>query len=403
MLAIINLSLAVCTLLLGCASSVAVGQSTDSLPKGFATQRNGKFEVDGKPFVVDPADHTVNQAFVGANSYWLPLLTSENDVRATFREMQGAGIKVLRTWGFNAINGSELAGAKQSGLTYYQVWNSNEWELNDGPQGLERLDFVVKTAGDYGIKIILAFTNNWLLVDFQGWIWKRYVTTIVNRYKSSPNIFAWEMMNEARCLGDLPAGPNCAPGTELLTKWYKQQTDFVRSLSAGEDFDEELFLENVDFGTYHLYPQTWYPELDFPGSNFTVEDWGLQWIQMHADCKYLPTKTIEVDILIFVFFSAAKKANKPVILEEFGLIGIHNKSTIYPTWVDLALKTEHGIMPWQFGMLGLKENNGNRLIKYADALIDGASPNDGFAIYQNQTAVWNIFTNAAKVQASRSG
>uniref|UniRef100_A0A8H8CKK8 mannan endo-1,4-beta-mannosidase n=1 Tax=Psilocybe cubensis TaxID=181762 RepID=A0A8H8CKK8_PSICU len=429
MLAIINLSLAVCTLLLGCASSVAVGQSTDSLPKGFATQRNGKFEVDGKPF-----------AFVGANSYWLPLLTSENDVRATFREMQGAGIKVLRTWGFNAINGSELAGAKQSGLTYYQVWNSNEWELNDGPQGLERLDFVVKTAGDYGIKIILAFTNNWLLVDFQGWIWKRYVTTIVNRYKSSPNIFAWEMMNEARCLGDLPAGPNCAPGTELLTKWYKQQTDFVRSLDpfhmittggeghffkrnqdigywlngqfisdynfngqAGEDFDEELFLENVDFGTYHLYPQTWYPELDFPGSNFTVEDWGLQWIQMHADCKYLPTKTIEVDILIFVFFSAAKKANKPVILEEFGLIGIHNKSTIYPTWVDLALKTEHGIMPWQFGMLGLKENNGNRLIKYADALIDGASPNDGFAIYQNQTAVWNIFTNAAKVQASRSG
>lgn len=37
-------------------------------------------------------------------------------------------------------------------------------------------------------------------------------------------------MNEARCLGDLPAGPNCVPGTELLTKWYKQQSDFVRSL-----------------------------------------------------------------------------------------------------------------------------------------------------------------------------
>jgi mannan endo-1,4-beta-mannosidase len=34
-------------------------------------------------------------------------------------------------------------------------------------------------------------------------------------------------------------------------------------------------------------------------------------------------------------------------------------------------------MPWQFGALGLKEDGGNRLIKYADALIDGASPNDG--------------------------
>lgn len=108
--------------------------------------------------------------------------------------MQKAGVKVLRTWvrrrlqclgmkssrelqGFNAINGSELAGAKESGLTYYQVifsllnqnisltswqvWNSNKWTLNDGPQGLQRLDHVIETAGKYGIKVILAFTNNW--------------------------------------------------------------------------------------------------------------------------------------------------------------------------------------------------------------------------------------------------
>ena len=29
------------------------------------------------------------------------------------------------------------------------------------------------------------------------------------------------------------------------------------------------------------------------------------------------------------------------------------------------------IMPWQFGQLGLTESGGNRLIKYADALING--------------------------------
>lgn len=403
------------------------------LPTGFATQNNGRFEVDGKPF-----------SFVGANSYWLPLLTSESDVHTTFQQMQSAGVKVLRTWGFNAINGSELAGALESGLTYYQVWNSSDWVLNDGPQGLERLDFVINTAGQYGIKIILALTNNWVgyggMELYINWIagagnthdvfytdpriiasYQRYVTTIVNRYKSSPNIFAWEMMNEARCLGDLPAGPHCVAGTELLTGWYKLQSDFIRSLDpfhmittggegqfykknqtigywlngvfvsdynfngeAGEDFDEELLLENIDFGTYHLYPQTWYPELDHPGSNFTVQDWGLMWIQMHAD--------------------SAKKANKPVILEEFGLGGLQNKTDIYPVWVDLALQTEHaGIIPWQFGALGLTESGGNRLIKYADALINGASPNDGLAIYNNQTALWNTFANAAKIQASRSG
>jgi mannan endo-1,4-beta-mannosidase len=95
--------------------------------------------------------------------------------------MQEAGVKVLRTWvrassrftvvldsdilkciqGFNAINGSELAGAEQSGLTYYQVWNSSEWTLNDGPQGLQRLDHVIEMAAKHDIKVILTFTNNW--------------------------------------------------------------------------------------------------------------------------------------------------------------------------------------------------------------------------------------------------
>ena len=28
-------------------------------------------------------------------------------------------------------------------------------------------------------------------------------------------------------------------------------------------------------------------------------------------------------------------------------------------------------MPWQWGQLGLTENGGNRLIKYADAIVDG--------------------------------
>lgn len=52
---------------------------------------------------------------------WLPLLTSQQDVEATFKEMQAGGVKVLRTWGFNAITASELPGALESGLTYYQV------------------------------------------------------------------------------------------------------------------------------------------------------------------------------------------------------------------------------------------------------------------------------------------
>lgn len=45
----------------------------------------------------------------------------------------------------------------------FQLWNGTDWTLNDGEQGLKRLDNVIATAGKYGIKVILAFTNNWYL------------------------------------------------------------------------------------------------------------------------------------------------------------------------------------------------------------------------------------------------
>ncbi|KAI0800896.1 glycoside hydrolase [Fomes fomentarius] len=403
-----------------------IPQKNSKVPRGFVTTRGSSFELDGKPY-----------AFVGANSYWLPLLTSQSDVEKTFKSMQQAGIKVLRTWGWNAINATELPSALQTNLTYYQVWNGTQYVLNDGPQGLRRLDRVISAAGKYGIKVILAFTNNW--VGYGGsdlyvqWIagadqphdvfftdkriiasYQSYVKTVVERYKNSPTIFAWELMNEARCLSDtLAAGPSCIPGSNTLSTWYKEQSNFVRDLDpnhlittggeghfywknagsefsndynyngqAGEDFDHDMTLPNIDFGTYHIYPQSWYSQLDFPGSNWTVESWGLEWISQHAN--------------------AAKKAGKPVILEEFGVSGIQNKTDFYPNWVQHALDTRHGIMPWQWGQLGLTENNGNRLIKYADAIIDGASPNDGNTFYPNQTSVWNVFTRAAKIQNARS-
>ncbi len=59
---------------------------------------------------------------------------------------------------------------------------------------------------------------------------EQYVKVLVKRYKDSPTVFAWELMNEARCLGDLPGSSACGMDTGLITKWYKQQSDYVRSL-----------------------------------------------------------------------------------------------------------------------------------------------------------------------------
>lgn len=411
------------------AASVASQSVNKPTKPGFVTTKGTQFVLDGKPY-----------AFVGANSYWLPLLLTQDDIEKTFSGMQRAGVKVLRTWGFNAVNATEVPGAKKSGLTYYQIWDGPEWKLNDGPQGLKRLDNIVNTAGKYGIKLILAFTNNWVGYGgselYVNWIaganathdvfytnpkiiqsYQRYVRTIVNRYKSSGNIFAWELMNEARCSGDLPAGSGCIPGSGTIHKWYKEQAAFVKSLdpyhmvtaggegqyyitdpkamcytlkcvddytfngAAGEDFENDLKIDDLDFGGYHAYPEYWYAPQNHPGTGWSVEEWGLFWIKKHAE--------------------TAKKIGKPLILEEFGVSGLQNKTQIYPSWVKAALDTYHGgIMPWQFGQLGLTE--GNRNIKYADDIWQGASPNDGFAIYPNQTAAWNIFVDAARVQNMRS-
>ncbi|KAG6860386.1 hypothetical protein C0991_011993, partial [Blastosporella zonata] len=110
-----------------------IRRSSSKIPQGIVTTKGSQFELDGKPF-------------------WLPLLLTQADVDSTFKQMQAAGVKVLRTWGHNAITEDELAGAKESSLTYYQLWNSADWILNDGPQGLQRLDYVIEAAGKYGIK-----------------------------------------------------------------------------------------------------------------------------------------------------------------------------------------------------------------------------------------------------------
>ena len=96
---------------------------------------------------------------------------------------------------------------------------------------------------------------------------ERYVRTIVNRYKDSPNVFAWELMNEARCLGDLRAGPNC-PAAGLLTRWYKQQSDFVRSLWVYIPISEN------SIHSFHLFQRPIPPHHDWWRRSLLVEKQG---------------------------------------------------------------------------------------------------------------------------------
>ncbi|EIN13813.1 hypothetical protein PUNSTDRAFT_41254 [Punctularia strigosozonata HHB-11173 SS5] len=158
-------------------------------------------------------------------------------------------------------------------------------------------------------------------------------------------------------------------GHESPSSWVNGQLveDFNFDGQPGEDFDADIMLHNIDFGVY-------------VGCSFSpvCVNGAYREALAHVSAN-------------LVWQPATRRVNKPLVIEEFGMTGLSNKSSIYPIWVH--------IMPWQWGELGLTESKGNRIIKYADAILDGASPNDGFAFYRNQTAVWDIFTRAAEMLA----
>jgi mannan endo-1,4-beta-mannosidase len=167
-----------------------------------------------------------------------------------------------------------------------------------------------------------SFTRGQLLTSSQFYrlpevkkAYKRYIKAVVTRYKDNPTIFAWELANEARCGADgvrnLPRSDNCT--SELITGWYDEMSTYIKSLDKnhlvttgseggfniesddwayngadGSDFDAELKLKNIDFGTFHSYPDWW---------SKTVE-WTVQWIKDHG--------------------KSMRAAKKPVVHEEYG-------------------------------------------------------------------------------------
>lgn len=234
---------------------------------------------------------------------------------------------ILRVWGFGDVNTIPAATATDPNKVYFHVINSTGSYINYGVDGLQRLDYAVSSAEKYGVKLVLPFLNNW--GDFGGInaystafgtnattfytdaraqkTYKSYIKTIVNRYKSSNAIFAWELANEPRCKG-CPAS--------VITKWATEISRYIKSLDPGHmvtlgdegwlyptagsdgsyaysgaegvDWVANLKIKTLDYGTFHLYPESW-------GYEYT---WGPKWIAEHD--------------------KIGKAAGKPVILEEYG-------------------------------------------------------------------------------------
>ncbi|RYP61074.1 hypothetical protein DL770_009858 [Monosporascus sp. CRB-9-2] len=383
----------------------------DTTPKGFVKTEGGKFTLDGEDF-----------HFAGSNAYYFPFNNNQTDVELGLTAAKEAGLKVFRTWGFNDKNVTYIPG----GLPQYGGEGAGDTEIvfqwfanGTSTINLDAFDKVVNAATKVGIKLLVAFTNNW--ADYGGMdvytvnlggkyhddfyrlpqikeAYKRYVKAVVTRYKDSPTIFAWELGNEPRCGADgtrnLPRSEDCTP--ELLSSWVDEMSTYVKSLDPhhlvtwggeggfnhpesddgfynghdGGDFDHELGLPNVDFGTFHSYPDWW---------SKTVE-WTGQWIRDHA--------------------AAGRGAGKPVVHEEYGwmtnearqeYLGRVSDITRLEAlggWQEISLEERMPDIYWQFGYSGYSY---------------GRNHDDGFTIFlDDDEAQQLVYEHAAAVNELNS-
>ncbi|KAI1743375.1 glycoside hydrolase superfamily [Xylaria scruposa] len=338
-------------------------------PTSFASTSGLNFQIDGK-----------TGYFAGTNSYWIGFLTNNADVDSTLDQLKNAGLKILRVWGFN-----DVTNTPSSGTVWFQKLSASGSTINTGANGLQRLDYVVSAAEKRGIKLIINFVNNWsdyggipaYVTAFGGsttsWYtnsaaqtqYRAYIKAVVSRYASSSAVFAWELANEPRCKG-------CA--TSVVTKWATDTSAYVKSLdskhlvtlgdegfglatgtdgsypfgySEGMDFEANLKISTLDFGTFHLYPGSW----------GTTNDWGNKWITAHA--------------------AACKAAGKPCLFEEYGVSSNH--CAVEGPWQKTALSSSgiSGDLFWDLGV----------------TLSTGQSANDGNTIYTG-TSDWTcLVTN----------
>ncbi|KAF7323661.1 Carbohydrate-binding module family 1 protein/glycoside hydrolase family 5 protein [Mycena kentingensis (nom. inval.)] len=373
-------------------SSTTVSRTTTtSVPAqtGFVT-------TSGKRFMLNGAKYTV----VGSNAYWPGLLGyNAANVNQAFADMAASGATTIRTWAFCEVTNANFI--------YLQLWNGRTATLNTGATGLQVLDAVVASAKAHGLRLIMVLTNNWS--DFGGMdiytaqlvgsgqphdlfytnptiisAFQNYVRQIVTHYVNEPTIMAWELANEPRCGGsNTQASANCTVAT--ITQWARTMSAFIKGIdrnhlvaigdegffnqpgshnfdfvyqgTLGIDFAANIQISTVDFGTFHMYPQSWGHEGD-------PVTWGVQWITDHA--------------------TVMNSANKPVIIEEFGLIQNPTRNVSYSTWYDTMLNTGiTGDLLWQAGSM----------------FPDGQTPDDGYMIFPSDPVYALLQRHAAALKA----
>ncbi|WP_338830920.1 beta-mannosidase [Bradyrhizobium sp. 27S5] len=378
-------------------ASAAEGQAADGPPATpFVKAQGTRFALDGRPFFV-----------TGVNNHYLTF-GSENEVTRVLDDAVAMGANVVRTFlqpVIGSLDGSMAtvwqwklqADASDLGVkgTYLLYWDDREggMAINDGANGMQKIDFLIAEASKRHLRLIIAFLDFW---DYTGgaqqmraWYgsqdksgfffrdrrtrrdymtWVRHVVERVNSftgitYRDDPIIMAWELMNEGN------ANPE-----SLRLAWTREMSAYVKFLDpnhlvssgnagniSASDKLSDLTIPTLDYGTWHGYP------LFF---NQTVQQFG---------------------DTITEFCQLGVRANKPVLLEEFGYARSNpDAAAAYAMWLD-KLGRDPDCAGWLVWRLVSRQDSGRFPV----------DEHDQFDIRNDGSAIWNAF-KAATARATRS-
>jgi mannan endo-1,4-beta-mannosidase len=283
---------------------------------------------------------------VGVNCYFLAYCANAGR-QSVLDAVSEMGVNTLRCWGFLEVEN------RQPGAPAFQYLQNGSITVDTGPDGLERLDALIAAAEASGFRLILPLVNHWRnplggMSLYLQWLgvpggveefyrspvaraaYQNWVQAVITRrntrtgraYYDEPAIMAWELANEPRC--EVPGG------REILLDWIGTMSRFVKTLdgnhllaagdegylkhahrhddlydgSHGVDCEAILNFGEIDFGTFHFYPESLNRSPDFMET----------WIRDHV--------------------GSGQRANKPMILEEYGVVRpASDRNRIYREWL----------------------------------------------------------------------
>lgn len=383
-----------CAFALAFMSVVAIASTVDKpSAMSFIKTSGTNFTLDGKPFFV-----------TGVNNHYLTY-GSQVEVTRVLDDAVAMGANVVRTFlqpVIGSIDGSvptiwdwrlegEASNLAVKG-TYLLYWDpsQNRMAINDGANGMQKVDFLIAEAGKRHLRLIIAFLDFW---DYTGgaqqmraWYgsqdksrffftdprtkqdyrtWVRHVVQHVNlltglAYRDDPTIMAWELMNEG----------NAQPEA-LLLAWTGEMSAYVKSLDPNHLVGSgnanipvklaDLTIPTLDFGTWHGYP------------------------------LYYKLTVQQFNDMITEFCQLAAGAKKPVLLEEFGYARSNRDSAeAYAMWLDTLARSPScaGWMVW-------------RLVSLQDSGRYPVDEHDQFDIRNDGSVIWNIL-KAATARAAQT-